>query len=1143
MESALTIAEKVLGVKVSTSVARFNEPGWWYQGETPIFCSKCSVGSFLHSIRKDYDSNGKTYKYWCLVCTSCKIATDLEGFESADKKILRSWDADLSLKTQKTPHEVFNKSPFEVSHRQNQSANSHEIPTTHLPKYVTVLEAARAELKSLQGRITIIEIGNASIDGDPTQRIFRVNAPTRDLSDLPAAELFLSTHREGEAIKVAEVLSSGKRSIVLRAEQVVHDYTKLILFAKSDPTVVIKGLIVFLEGVSEPALSEVLIDGGPLNSGSAMPHSELNLEQSNALGAMISPGVSLVWGPPGTGKTRVIGAAVAHFLSKGESVALVSNTNVAVDQALLQVCKDAPEFKPGEVLRLGNPSLARVTEHPYLIASRAASFLSDELNIQLHELNKQLQALNSEFQTEDSRKLKEFSEVHTLDEIKLLKNHRNDLLGRENVQKDLNNNKILLAESISAASDIGHTFDMLRIKVSEMVEHAALINIERKLTIELTEFENLQSELNQLSINLKAAADFSFLKRRKSIKDLTIQQLRVADSERLKTATIDSLRNEIQEFNSQGIFSQEYIDVRELQNEAANNWEIAKLKSVIADSNLKDSEELLLRISKISELTTNELETLEYVDSFGSEGSFELKLEALTLSARERRVEEAKIVGEIEKLHSELNGLAEKLIAKAHVVGTTLAQLFLNHALIKRKFDHVIIDEVSAALPIMVCGAMAKATLGSTLVGDFEQNGPISNVGFQMRDQLSDGVLSWLETHSFERFGINSAGSAESKQGCMILTRQYRFGPQTMELANRIAYGSLLESGKPWEGNEVEGPEITIIDTGSLESAALSQSGINGKGSWWAVGSAAALSVAELHSDKEVGIVTPYRDQMRMTRAWLGDRGIANAFVGTAHAFQGQEFPVVLVDLVEDGSGRSWVAKGNRNGSKFTLDGVRLFNVATTRNAGKLYILCNLGSITAARSGPLHELGEMYRQEKLSVLNVEELIGNLPDGLGIVNNPETARNFDSGLNGATPHFEILDDRSFYHSFEEDLLSCRKKVVIYSPFVAANRISKLLPNLRIQHERGVEFNIYTKASRELNNPDLLKELSRAGFKLTERLGMHEKLVVIDQRITYLGSLNILSNNGGTTEVMFRFEGEDFARQALRSLEPPFQKRAK
>ena len=82
----------------------------------------------------------------------------------------------------------------------------------------------------------------------------------------------------------------------------------------------------FAEGRTDPV---PLDPGGGLSTAGT-----LNTEQSRARTGCRSPGVHLVWGPPGKGKTKVIALALQDIIASGKSALLVSATNIAVDNAL-----------------------------------------------------------------------------------------------------------------------------------------------------------------------------------------------------------------------------------------------------------------------------------------------------------------------------------------------------------------------------------------------------------------------------------------------------------------------------------------------------------------------------------------------------------------------------------------------------------------------------------------------------------------------------------------------------------------------------------------------------------------------------------------------------------------------------------------
>ena len=61
-----------------------------------------------------------------------------------------------------------------------------------------------------------------------------------------------------------------------------------------------------------------------------------NNQQLDAIKKSVSNKVLFIWGPPGTGKTTVLGKIISDYVKKDESVLLCSNTNRAVDVSILK---------------------------------------------------------------------------------------------------------------------------------------------------------------------------------------------------------------------------------------------------------------------------------------------------------------------------------------------------------------------------------------------------------------------------------------------------------------------------------------------------------------------------------------------------------------------------------------------------------------------------------------------------------------------------------------------------------------------------------------------------------------------------------------------------------------------------------------
>lgn len=134
---------------------------------------------------------------------------------------------------------------------------------------------------------------------------------------------------------------------------------------------------------------------------------------------------------------------------------------------------------------------------------------------------------------------------------------------------------------------------------------------------------------------------------------------------------------------------------------------------------------------------------------------------------------------------------------------------------------------------------------------------------------------------------------------------------------------------------------------------------------------------------------------------------------------------------------------------------------------------------------------------------------------------------------------LFNERNFYHAFVNDLRRCNQELIIESPFVTNSRMAKLLPMFRQLRRRGVKITVNTRDPSEHEFPwsyqarESIGELQQMGVLVLYTGGHHRKLAVLDKRILWEGSLNILSNNG-TCEVMRRIESKELAEQMVRFL---------
>ena len=132
---------------------------------------------------------------------------------------------------------------------------------------------------------------------------------------------------------------------------------------------------------------------------------------------------------------------------------------------------------------------------------------------------------------------------------------------------------------------------------------------------------------------------------------------------------------------------------------------------------------------------------------------------------------------------------------------------------------------------------------------------------------------------------------------------------------------------------------------------------------------------------------------------------------------------------------------------------------------------------------------------------------------------------------------LYNDKTFYPALLKDLGSCQRELLIESPFITSNRIASLLPIFTKMRSRGIKIVVNTRHPAEHEAPfdayaeKAITSLQLIGVEVLYTGGHHRKLVVIDRRILWEGSLNVLSQND-SCEIMRRIDSEVLALQMLR-----------
>lgn len=124
---------------------------------------------------------------------------------------------------------------------------------------------------------------------------------------------------------------------------------------------------------------------------------------------------------------------------------------------------------------------------------------------------------------------------------------------------------------------------------------------------------------------------------------------------------------------------------------------------------------------------------------------------------------------------------------------------------------------------------------------------------------------------------------------------------------------------------------------------------------------------------------------------------------------------------------------------------------------------------------------------------------------------------------------VFNQKSFYPHLIKDLENATQEVIFISGYMSTNRIERLIPHFTRLSSRGINIKIFTKPpreqmSREQELEQLHHRLKNMGIEIYQHYGTHEKVVAMDGHILYAGSLNALSFNHGSSEMMIRSDSK-------------------
>jgi superfamily I DNA and/or RNA helicase len=620
---------------------------------------------------------------------------------------------------------------------------------------------------------------------------------------------------------------------------------------------------------------------------------------------------------------------------------------------------------------------------------------------------------------------------------------------------------------------------------------------------------------------------------------------RIANCEKNISASKDTIKQHILEedkLNELIYEKKQLLSIAEKRNAIINFFKGTspkKIQEVITNLNTEEIGIIKARLEKEKrlELLSDELEKLNssFSKKFGSlpEGINIEQIESV-LSETESTLEETKV--KIVDVDNRISKLNEGVLNNAKVIVSTLAKTFTDPILMNMQFDVVAIDEASIAPLPMLFYVCSLAKEKAVIFGDPKQLAPI---------KLATTIAAerWLKKDIFQEADAGEESPEDPR--IQRLNNQYRMHKEIFEIVNSEFYGKLHDRRPQIDkeyheyDNLIPMPEhrVVVIDTSNANACMSSEK--TGPKSWSRYNLYHIQILEKILHDlvdnncieqEEIGIITPYRSQASFIREILIELGLKKIDLGTVHSFQGIEKKYIIFDLVE--------APGGKKIGVLVNDRHEVYLEKSLNDNSALRLL------TVAFSRPKEKL--------LIISHNKHMLSNLPENSVIRNILTVLINREAIIDGSNlvPYYAPVDEypdaalfnqeemlkkeavfnqRSFYPYLIQDLKNAEKEVIIISGYMTANRIEKLMPHLTDLLSRGVNIKIFTKPPREQMSKkqeleELHNRLKNMGIEIYQDYGTHEKVVAIDDHILYAGSLNVLSFNHSSSEMMIRSDSK-------------------
>jgi len=455
--------------------------------------------------------------------------------------------------------------------------------------------------------------------------------------------------------------------------------------------------------------------------------------------------------------------------------------------------------------------------------------------------------------------------------------------------------------------------------------------------------------------------------------------------------------------------------------------------------------------------------------------------------------------------------LPGKMQCRDNATGSYRSEYLFNY------IDLLIVDEAGQVLPEIAAPSFALAKR-ALVIGDTQQIAPISNLPdpVDTGNLIEAGLIRPEEDEAtllaLDKVGLKSRnGSAmrvaqsacrfypyEHLERGLYLFEHRRCYDEIISFCNDLCYKGAL---RPARGPVAKG---SMRPLGYLHVDGITQSAGGSRfnlleaeaiAAWLAANSDQLRARYNKRLEEIVGIVTPFGRQVREIRNACSDRGIdvgeGGMTIGTVHALQGAEREVVIFSPVY-----SKHADGG-----FIDESPSMLNVAVSRAKDAFLVFGDMDTLASAKQGsPRSALARFLFEHEAS-----ELVFEVP----------ARRDLSKGIRT----LQTLRDAAEHDAFLlRKFAKAQNRICIVSPWINVRTMRRagFVDAISSARRRGLQVDIYADPKLTRENPGLHDKytearevLSEMGAHLHAVRQLHSKLVWMDGSVLAVGSFNWLS----------------------------------